>query len=569
MPQRAFDASKLRVILLAAIASVIVEASAQAGSPNDIYRIPETMLTGETADTVIVFERRYVRIVWDSAAPFAPPYSVLQLSLSGDTLFRAETMDNWFALMTNAGDGKGSSLEVVSAGGSRFRMEMEYRVRPIPKWLWPVVALGAVMVVLCVVIWLLVRRQRRELDQARKELEESESGTRKSRKYEFVTVLFADIQGFTQIAAHTDPEKLVDELDRYFIYFDELVDRYGVEKIKTIGDAYMCAGGVPDIDSANPIEVVMVGLEMIAYVEERRASKEGFWNIRVGVNTGPVMSAHLGNIKKVFDIWGDTVNTASRMESGGEAGRVNISEMTYQRVRDFFDCEYRGKMPVKYKGEMDMYFVNRLKEEYCQPGTTYRPNATLLRKLQMLRIHDFEERLHKILLNDANPNISKRFDALMARVRILATMEGFTDDETIVCCMAAIFSFVQSNFAKEVAQAGKMEADKILTRMRMSEELREEVRRVYLHQQQGKAPEGRIEEVLVDSINEMYGRKDIVPCLLAIREEKSDDKIRLGRFFAMHRSRLESFSFYTNSARKLAEAPKNRQLEILDEMITD
>ncbi len=569
MPQRAFDASKLRVILLAAIASVIVEASAQAGSPNDIYRIPETMLTGETADTVIVFERRYVRIVWDSAAPFTPPYSVLQLSLSGDTLFRAETMDNWFALMTNAGDGKGSSLEVVSAGGSRFRMEMEYRVRPIPKWLWPVVALGAVMVVLCVVIWLLVRRQRRELDQARKELEESESGTRKSRKYEFVTVLFADIQGFTQIAAHTDPEKLVDELDRYFIYFDELVDRYGVEKIKTIGDAYMCAGGVPDIDSANPIEVVMVGLEMIAYVEERRASKEGFWNIRVGVNTGPVMSAHLGNIKKVFDIWGDTVNTASRMESGGEAGRVNISEMTYQRVRDFFDCEYRGKMPVKYKGEMDMYFVNRLKEEYCQPGTTYRPNATLLRKLQMLRIHDFEERLHKILLNDANPNISKRFDALMARVRILATMEGFTDDETIVCCMAAIFSFVQSNFAKEVAQAGKMEADKILTRMRMSEELREEVRRVYLHQQQGKAPEGRIEEVLVDSINEVYGRKDIVPCLLAIRDEKSDDKIRLGRFFAMHRSRLESFSFYTNSARKLAEAPKNRQLEILDEMITD
>ena len=102
------------------------------------------------------------------------------------------------------------------------------------------------------------------------------------------------------------------------------------------------------------------------------------------------MSAHLGNIKKVFDIWGDTVNTASRMESGGEAGRVNISESTYQRVRDFFECEYRGKMPVKYKGEMDMYFVTRLKEEYCQPGTTCKPNESLLRKLQILRIHDFE-----------------------------------------------------------------------------------------------------------------------------------------------------------------------------------
>lgn len=103
----------------------------------------------------------------------------------------------------------------------------------------------------------------------------------------------------------------------------------------------------------------------------------------------------------------------------------------------------------------------------------------------------------------------------------------------------------------------------------MSEELREEVRRVYLHLQQGKAPEGRIEEVLVDALNEVYGRKDIVPCLMAMRDEKPDDKVRLGRYFAMHRSKLESFSFYTNSARKLAEAPKNRQLEILDEMITD
>lgn len=559
----------LRIILIAAVASVIFGVSAQADTPSDVYRIPKTMLTGKTVDTVVVFERRYMRIVWDSVAPFTPPYSVLQMSLSGDTLFKAETVDNWFALMTNAGGGVGSSLEVMSAGGERFRMEMDYRVKPVPRWLWPVVVLGIVMVALGVVIWIVVRKQRKELDRARKELEESGNGTRKSRKYEFVTVLFADIQGFTRIAAHTDPEKLVDELDRYFIYFDELVDRYGVEKIKTIGDAYMCAGGVPDIDSANPIEVVMVGLEMIAYVEDRRASKEGFWNIRVGINTGPVMSAHLGNIKKVFDIWGDTVNTASRMESGGEAGRVNISEMTYQRVRDFFDCEYRGKMPVKYKGEMDMYFVNKLKGEYCQPGTTFRPNAKLLRKLQMLRIHDFEERVHKILLNDANPNISKRFDSLMARVRILATMEGFTDDEAIVCYISAIFCFVQANFPKETAQAGKAEADKILTRMRMSEELREEVRRVYLHLQQGKSPEGRVEEVIVDALNEVYGRKDIVPCLMAMRDENTEEKMRIGKFFAMHRSKLESFSFYTNSARKLSEAPKNRQIEILDEMIMD
>ncbi len=570
MPQRAFKA-RLLPLLITLTATTLICSRANAEVAKDIFQVPQTLVTGQRADTTITFDRRYVRLAWDSIATFTPPYTVVQFSGSGDTLYKASTRDNWFALMTNGGDSEstGSSMVVTSANGKSFRIAMDYDVRPFPRWFVPVIALSLVVIVLGTSIWILVKRQREELERTRKELTE-ESGTRKSRKYEFVTVLFTDIQGFTKIAAHTDPEKLVDELDRYFIYFDELVARYGVEKIKTIGDAYMCAGGVPNIDSANPIEVVLVGLEMIAYVEERRASKEGFWNIRVGINTGPVMSAHLGNIKKVFDIWGDTVNTASRMESGGEAGRVNISEMTYQRVRDFFECEYRGKMPVKYKGEMDMYFVNRLKEEYCQPGSTFKPNAVLLRKLQMLRIHDFEDRVHKLLFegNEDN-NASRRFDQVQTRIRVLASMEGFTDDETIVCCMSSIFCFVQKNFPKEAAQRGRAEAEAVLKRMRMSDELREEVRRVFLHFQQGKAPEGRVEEVIADALNEVYGRKDIVPCLLAMRGENPNSKERLNHFLMQHKQKLENFSFHTNSARRLAEVPKTKQIEVIVELMKD
>lgn len=565
MPQRTNRAWSLS----AAAASLFLTLSGQpacASNPSDVFLVPPTVVGGARPDTAVEFSRRYMRVVWGADPSFVPPYGVAQVSGSGDTLFRATTADGWFAVMTDAG-ADGSSLVVTSANGSEFRLRMIYTGSGVPRWVVALIA-GLVLVAgVSIVASLVLRRQRRELDAAKQKLSESEGNVRKSRKYEFATVLFTDIQGFTKIAAHKDPEKLVDELDRNFIYFDELVEKYGVEKIKTIGDAYMCAGGVPDIDSANPIEVVLVGLEMIDYIEERRASKEGFWNIRVGINTGPVMSAHLGNIKKVFDIWGDTVNTASRMESGGEAGRVNISESTYQRVRDFFECEYRGKMPVKYKGEMDMYFVTRLKEEYCQPGTTCKPNESLLRKLQILRIHDFEERVRKTILAGASENVRRRFDDMLSRVRVLASLEGFTDDETIICGIAAIFCFVQANFPKDSTLSTKSGYDTVLAKLHISEAQREAVRRVTVHHQQGKTPDGRIEEVITDAFNEVYGRKDIIPCLLALHSEAAHAKTKLPNFIATHRNKVAQYSFYTNAARHLAEAPKNRQIEILDEFV--
>ncbi|MCI5776672.1 MAG: adenylate/guanylate cyclase domain-containing protein [Bacteroidales bacterium] len=532
----------------------------------DVFRVPQAMLDGAHPDTAVSFSRRYMRMAWDVVPSFEPTYTVTQISASGDTIFSAETSDTWFAFMTS-GDAVGSTLTVQSASGSSFRVATSYGRKRIPGWVWTLVAALGVAAVAGVGVWFLVRRHRRELELARKQLSETESNVRKSRKYEFATVLFTDIQGFTKISAHTDPEKLVDELDRYFIYFDELVEKYGVEKIKTIGDSYMCAGGVPDVDSANPIEVVLVGLEMIAYIEERRASKEEFWNIRVGINTGPVMSAYLGNIKKVFDIWGDTVNTASRMESGGEAGRVNISESTYQRVRDFFECEYRGKMPVKYKGEMDMYFVKRLKEEYCQQGSTCKPNDALMRKLQILRIHDFEERVRKTILADASANVTSRFDDILSRIRVLASLEGFSDDETIICGVATIFCFVHANFPKDTTLSGKNGSEAVLAKLHMSEEQREDVRRVVIHHQQGKNPDGRVEEVIADAFNEVYGRKDLIPCLLAMHEEAVNVKTKLTTFLSAHRERVVQNTFYTNSARHLVESPKNRQIEILDEFI--
>jgi adenylate cyclase len=188
------------------------------------------------------------------------------------------------------------------------------------------------------------------------------NGSAKARKYDMVTVLFADFKGFTMFAEQHSPEVVVTEIDNCFRAFDDIMNRYDIEKIKTIGDSYMCAGGIPVINSSNPVDVVKCGLEMIDFMNNYKSpvaeNNIPVFEVRIGVHTGPVVAGIVGLKKFAYDIWGDTVNTASRMETSGEVGRVNISGETYNYVKDYFKCEYRGKIVAKNKGEIDMYFVN-------------------------------------------------------------------------------------------------------------------------------------------------------------------------------------------------------------------
>lgn len=187
------------------------------------------------------------------------------------------------------------------------------------------------------------------------------NGHAQARFYDNATVLFADFKGFTTIARSLKPQDLVAELNEYFIAFDDIVGKYKLEKIKTIGDAYMCAGGIPTPDNAHPRQAVQAGLAMQEYIRTRNAERaaKGLdpWELRVGIHTGPVVAGVVGKKKYAYDIWGDTVNIASRMESSSESGRVNISSTLYMLVQDAYNCTYRGKINAKNIGEVDMYFV--------------------------------------------------------------------------------------------------------------------------------------------------------------------------------------------------------------------
>ncbi|MCC7297910.1 MAG: AAA family ATPase [Bacteroidia bacterium] len=187
------------------------------------------------------------------------------------------------------------------------------------------------------------------------------------RRFQEVTVLFTDFVDFSKISENVPPDILVNEINYYYSAFDEIISKYKLEKIKTIGDSYMCAGGLPAPMKDHAKRMVMAALEIQNFVAEEAKvrSKLGqvYFNIRIGLHTGPVVAGIVGIKKFAYDIWGDTVNYASRMESGGEAGKVNVSGTTYEMIKDAFVCSYRGKIAVKSKGEIDMYFVEKSVEE--------------------------------------------------------------------------------------------------------------------------------------------------------------------------------------------------------------
>ncbi|RMG81413.1 MAG: adenylate/guanylate cyclase domain-containing protein, partial [Bacteroidetes bacterium] len=187
------------------------------------------------------------------------------------------------------------------------------------------------------------------------------TGKAAARKYDSVTVLFTDFVAFTQIAEQTQPEELVAELDECFRAFDDIISRFNIEKIKTIGDAYMCAGGLPEKNDTHPEDVVRAALEMrdfmTHFAEKQRANGRPEFKIRLGIHTGPVVAGVVGSKKFVYDIWGDAVNLAARMEQSGVPGKVNISRHTFELVRGKFRTEYRGKIEAKNKGPVEMYFI--------------------------------------------------------------------------------------------------------------------------------------------------------------------------------------------------------------------
>jgi len=239
---------------------------------------------------------------------------------------------------------------------------------------------GAIVLIAIILTWLYLNSQRKnkiiETEQKRSEelllnilpasvaQELKTDGQATARHYEETTVLFSDFKDFSRTSKLLSPEELVAALDRCFRAFDAIAAEHGIEKIKTIGDAYMCAAGVPEPTEDDACRAVRAALAMQDWLRTHKDLP--FSGARIGLHTGPVVAGVVGARKFAYDIWGDTVNLAARLESNGEVGKVNISQATYERIQNSFTCTSRGKVAAKGVGEVEMYFVEMPEQEEHQ-----------------------------------------------------------------------------------------------------------------------------------------------------------------------------------------------------------
>ncbi len=396
------------------------------------------------------------------------------------------------------------------------------------------------------------------------------TGRAKWDKYERATVLFSDIQGFTRIAEEMNPESLIDELDQFFFHFDSVVEKYNIEKIKTIGDAYMAAGGIPERNSTNPVEVVLAALEMQSYMAQLKASKANIWDLRIGIHTGPVIAGVVGHKKVSYDIWGDTVNTASRMESSGMPGKVNISGITYGMVKDYFICEYRGKLPVKYKGNIDMYFVKGLRPELAVDLKEI-PNKRFFTKLQILRLGDIEEKVFEgILANLPEPvhfHHAEHARKVYNQSFMLSRAEEIEQEERLIVRTAALMLFTgitqsYSNFENRSAVITR----ELLSRYKYSESQVDQICNLILSTKMPFQPNNKLEEILIDARMEYIGRSDYPDQIRLLYQELKETgaKISGQQFKNQQLELLHEFEFFTTTGRRLREVTGPQQMASLE-----
>ena len=346
------------------------------------------------------------------------------------------------------------------------------------------------------------------------------TGKASPRSYKKATVMFADFKNFTKIAENLRPEELVEELDDSFAHFDDIVEQFNIEKIKTSGDAYMCVGGVPMSNNTNPVDAVLSALEFQRYINVKRRKREGTgkpqWNLRIGIHTGELVAGVVGKKKFLYDVWGDTVNIAARMETTSDPGKVNISGATYEEIKEYFDCEYRGKLPVKNKGAIDMYYVHRIKPDLSIDAKGIEPNEKFMELLDFNSYSDVSYRkVSTFLIDKLKKELPSNLyyhgphhteDVIDAAERI-GRSEGLGEEELMMVKLAALFhdaGFLNKYSLNE--EEGAKLARKWLPKYNFKPKQVETVANMIMATRVPQNPQNHLEEVLCDADLDYLGR---------------------------------------------------------------
>lgn len=404
-------------------------------------------------------------------------------------------------------------------------------------------------------------------------------GRAKARYYRNVSVLFTDFVGFSKIAEGLKPQQLVQQLDDYFSTFDEIIEKYDLEKIKTIGDSYMCAGGVPIRNKSNAIEVVLAAIEIREYMNKRQEQDPNAWNIRIGINTGEVIAGVIGIKRFAYDIWGATVNQAQRMEQHGQPGTVNVSGNTYEYIAPYFDCSYRGKIQTKHKGMLDMYNVKGIKAELSIDGLGIEPNSKFWKIVDLhlyssINYMKAERHIMKLLEDRLSPkllyhSINHTIDVTEAVERI-AIMEGITDEDLFLLKSAATYhdaGFIEKYEKNE--EIGMRLAREILPKYGYTEEQIDIIDGLIQSTEIPQSPVTHLQQIMCDADLDYLGRDDFHEIADLLRRElREHGKLNSDRMWDEIQVKfLEQHTYFTDSAIRLRREKKLKHIEEIKERL--
>jgi class 3 adenylate cyclase len=404
-------------------------------------------------------------------------------------------------------------------------------------------------------------------------------GIEKSLKFNMATVLFADIRGLPKVIEGMDSISVMDELDEIFYEFESISEKYKIEKIKTIGDTFMCAGGIPVKNITNPIDVVMAAMEMRNYLEiyelKKRDALKRIWDLKIGIHTGPVTASVSGKKKINYDIKGDTVHNASRLEALSENGSILISVMAYELVKEFFDCEYYGKLPVKYKGDLQIFRVKGLKPEFSVDGKGVIPNGSFRIKFGLIQFTDMQEmildKLEKELPGYVFYHNVKHTVDVVTEVELIGWAEGCSDEEILLLKTAGLFHDTGITISFDDHESlGADYARKILPLYNYTSEQIEKICSIIMATRLPPEPLTLLEEIICDSDLDYLGRSDFIPVSNTLFEElKAQNKMKdLNEWNKMQVRFISGHQYFTKTARSLREVNKQLQIDRIQSLIT-
>jgi adenylate cyclase len=399
-------------------------------------------------------------------------------------------------------------------------------------------------------------------------------GNAHTKRFKMVTVLYANISGFQDLDSVDDAQGMIDDLDSLFFEFDTIVDKYNIKKIKSLGDTYMCAGGIPQKNRTNPIEVVLAAMEILALLAKKQKEENKFWNICLGIHTGPVQATISGKKKSSYELKGDAVNIASRIEAYSQAGKLVISEMTYEFIRDFFICDRIGGLPVKYTGVIDMFELIGFKPKFSDDDLLWIPNERFHTRFGHVRFHDLEEyilnRLEKELPHYLYyHNVKHTMDVLIG-VEVIGSAEKISDAEMLLLKTAALFhdmgQIVQSKGHEEISCSF---AKEILPHYGYSQLQIQEICRIIMATQLPPNPQDLLQKIMCDADLDYLGRPDFIPVSDTLYDELHYQNIISSKdqWNAIQIKFISGHYYFTDFAKQNREVNKQRQIARLKKLL--